>query len=111
MVATPISWGMDLRGYPQQRLIESGEVDPVGIVGAIGKTEGNGGANDFTRALARLSCSRLLAGHLGAVAERIAFVWSGGCEGVLSPHATFFARENGTGRGDRGRPRLAVSSL
>jgi cyanuric acid amidohydrolase len=78
-------------------LIESGAVDPSTIVALIGKTEGNGGANDFTRGFATLSFQLLLAPLLGLtpdeVGSRIAFVWSGGTEGVLSPHATIFTRE------------------
>ncbi|MCB8877625.1 ring-opening amidohydrolase [Acidisoma silvae] len=78
------------------RLIENGAVVPGEIVAVIGKTEGNGGANDFTRGLATLSFSLLLAKYLGLapdeVTRKIAFVWSGGTEGVLSPHATVFTR-------------------
>lgn len=78
-------------------LIASGEIDPASVVAVIGKTEGNGGANDFTRALATLAFARHLAPCLElsveAVMSRIAFVWSGGTEGVLSPHATVFTRE------------------
>lgn len=77
-------------------LIESGEVNPAEIVALIGKTEGNGGANDFTRGFATLSYSLALSRRLGLtpdeVARRVAFVWSGGTEGVLSPHATLFTR-------------------
>lgn len=77
-------------------LIDSGAVDPSTIVAVIGKTEGNGGANDFTRGFATLSFQLLLAPLLkispAEVASRIAFVWSGGTEGVLSPHATIFTR-------------------
>src|SRR5438105_14032545 len=84
-----------------RRLIDSGKVEPRRIIASIGKTEGNGGANDFTRALATLSFSRLLAQYTGdtpeEVASRIAFVWSGGWEGVLSHHATFFTRGVGSG--------------
>lgn len=80
-----------------QRLIEEKSVDPATIVASIGKTEGNGGANDFTRALATLSAATLLGNYLGEspeqVTKRVAFVWSGGCEGVLSPHTTVFTRE------------------
>jgi len=36
------------------KLIESGTVDAQEIVALIGKTEGNGGANDFTRGFATL---------------------------------------------------------
>src|SRR5271157_810428 len=79
-----------------ERLIDKGEVNPAEIVALIGKTEGNGGANDFTRGFATLSYSLALAPRLGVspdeVAKRIAFVWSGGTEGVLSPHATLFTR-------------------
>jgi len=77
-------------------LIDSGAVDPETIVALIGKTEGNGGANDFTRGYATLSFQLLLAPLLGLtpdeVGSRVAFVWSGGTEGVLSPHATIFTR-------------------
>jgi cyanuric acid amidohydrolase len=79
-----------------QSLICTGAVDPATIVAVIGKTEGNGGANDFTRGFATLSFQLLLAPLLGLTPEevgtRIAFVWSGGTEGVLSPHATIFTR-------------------
>ncbi len=78
------------------RLIRSGEVDPAEIVALIGKTEGNGGANDFTRGFATVAFQTLLAARLGLppqeVASRVAFVWSGGTEGVLSPHTTVFTR-------------------
>jgi cyanuric acid amidohydrolase len=79
-----------------ERLIDQGEVNPAEIVALIGKTEGNGGANDFTRGFATLSYSMALAKRLGVspeeVVKRVAFVWSGGTEGVLSPHATLFMR-------------------
>jgi cyanuric acid amidohydrolase len=92
-------------------LIENGTVDPHEIVALIGKTEGNGGANDFTRGFATVSFATLLAKHLAStpeeVAKRIAFVWSGGTEGVLSPHATIFTRRTGTPPSGAG-PRLAI---
>lgn len=81
-----------------QRMIETDEIKADEIVALIGKTEGNGGANDFTRAFATQSFSLLLSAYLGispdAVTQRIAFVWSGGTEGVLSPHATVFTRSS-----------------
>lgn len=92
-------------------LIADGTVDPAAIVALIGKTEGNGGANDFTRGYATLSYQLLLAPLLGLtpdeVGHRIAFVWSGGTEGVLSPHATVFTREPG-GSPVPGDKRLAL---
>src|SRR5947208_17118683 len=88
------------------KLIDSGQVDPASIVALIGKTEGNGGANDFTRGYATLSYQLLLAKCLNLAVEeighRIAFVWSGGTEGVLSPHASVFTRDHSdAGGGDR----------
>ena len=77
-------------------LIDSGKVAPSEIVAVLGKTEGNGGVNDFTREYAVAALREALAPHVGltprAVEERIAFVMSGGTEGVLSPHITVFAR-------------------
>ncbi len=93
------------------RLITTGVVDPATITALIGKTEGNGGANDFTRGFATLSFQLLLARHLGATPEeigrKVAFVWSGGTEGVLSPHATVFTSLSGNALVD-GRGRLAL---
>jgi len=93
-----------------EMLIASGTVDPGEIVAVIGKTEGNGGANDFTRGFATLSFSLLLAGRLGIAPEevtrRVAFVWSGGTEGVLSPHGTVFTRSGAAA--PAGEPRLAI---
>jgi cyanuric acid amidohydrolase len=92
-----------------ERLIDKDEIEPSEIVALIEKTEGNGGANDFTRALATLSFSLALAKRLSIsaaeVAKRVAFVWSGGTEGVLSPHATIFTRRDSKGSGGR---RLAM---
>ena len=95
-----------------ERLIDSGEVNPAEIVALIGKTEGNGGANDFTRGFATLSYSLALAKRLGVspeeVLKRVAFVWSGGTEGVLSPHATLFTRE-ASGKADGKRLAFGVA--
>ncbi len=81
-----------------ERLIAAGEIAAGDIVALIGKTEGNGGANDFTRGYATLAFKLMLSRHLGVTLEevgrRVAFVWSGGTEGVLSPHATVFTRAN-----------------
>ena len=77
-------------------LIAAGTVDPATILAVLGKTEGNGGVNDFTREYALASLCEALSPHLNlvprAVEDRIAFVMSGGTEGVLSPHVTVFTR-------------------
>ena len=100
-----------LKEQGEEKLIESGQVDPASIVALIGKTEGNGGANDFTRGYATLSYQLLLAHHLRKTPEeigkRVAFVWSGGTEGVLSPHATVFTRASSVGQSD-GTARLTM---
>ncbi|UGY06381.1 ring-opening amidohydrolase [Bradyrhizobium quebecense] len=78
-------------------LIEQGRIDPKSIVAILGKTEGNGGVNDFTREFAVSALRTTLAPYLDLpphrVEQRIAFVMSGGTEGVLSPHITVFTRD------------------
>src|SRR6478752_3954923 len=75
-------------------MIDRGEIDPNAIIAVLGKTEGNGGVNDFTREYAVAALCAALAPHLrqtpDEVEHRIAFVMSGGTEGVLSPHITVF---------------------
>jgi cyanuric acid amidohydrolase len=77
-------------------LIEAGKIEPASILAILGKTEGNGGVNDFTREYAVAALSAALAPYVGLpphqVEQKIAFVMSGGTEGVLSPHITVFAR-------------------
>jgi barbiturase len=75
-------------------LIEAGVLEADRVVAVIGKTEGNGGVNDYTRILADRAFRDVLVaqGSRGADAvARVPFVWSGGTDGVLSPHATIFA--------------------
>ena len=77
-------------------LIEFGKIDPKSILAILGKTEGNGGVNDFTREYAVSALASALAPYVDLpphrVEQRIAFVMSGGTEGVLSPHITVFTR-------------------
>lgn len=83
-------------------LIKSGEIEPRSILAILGKTEGNGGVNDFTREYAVSALCVALAPYVDLppdrVEERIAFVMSGGTEGVLSPHLTVFTRADVVGR-------------
>ena len=76
------------------------------VIGVIGKTEGNGGVNDFTRILADQAFRRVLLKH-GKRDEKtvnqIPMVWSGGCDGVITPHATVFARNSKTGPASKAR--------
>jgi len=77
-------------------LIGKGMLKPASILAVLGKTEGNGGVNDFTREYAVAALCNALSPHLKLspreVEAKIAFVMSGGTEGVLSPHMTVFAR-------------------
>lgn len=94
----PCSGPGDLRGV--RALIDGGQLKPSEIVAVMGKTEGNGCVNDFTREYASSAWCQLLAPALectpAAVHERVALVMSGGTEGVLSPHFTVFARRQVT---------------
>ncbi len=88
------------------RLIDEGSIAPREIVAILGKTEGNGCVNDFTRGYATMALSAALAKHLGIAAEevpsRVAIVMSGGTEGGLSPHFLVFGvREYRHSRGQR----------
>src|SRR6266403_532044 len=81
------------------------------VVAAIGKTEGNGGVNDFTRILADQAFRRVLQKHGKRSESEIAtipMVWSGGCDGVLTPHATVFARNGKIGPASKSR--LAIGT-
>jgi cyanuric acid amidohydrolase len=76
-------------------LITSGVVRAADIRAILGKTEGNGCVNDFTRAYALSALQHALSGPLGCapgeVGRRVAMVMSGGTEGGLSPHLLVFA--------------------
>lgn len=93
---------IDLHKIPQaspddvsglEALIQQGCLDPVQIIAVLGKTEGNGCVNDFTRGFATQSLKAYLATHIGAAAaKQIVYIMSGGTEGVLSPHLNVFTR-------------------
>ncbi len=78
-----------------RKLIKDNDLDPNDIVAVLGKTEGNGCVNDFTRGYATQSFSRYISDLLGKdeleIKKQIAFVMSGGTEGVMSPHFTVFS--------------------
>ncbi|MDX2342225.1 MAG: ring-opening amidohydrolase [Acidimicrobiia bacterium] len=92
------------------KLIEDGIFEADGVVAVIGKTEGNGGVNDFTRILADQAFRKVLMdkGTRSAdVVKEIPMVWSGGTDGILTPHATIFAKVADVGPVSD-EPRLAV---
>lgn len=95
-----------------EALIASGRVAAQDIVAVMGKTEGNGCVNDYTREFATRMLAACLGRHLQLEADeverRVAFVMSGGTEGVLSPHQTVFARRPAQGRAPEGSKRLTL---
>ncbi|MAM00114.1 ring-opening amidohydrolase [Hydrocarboniclastica marina] len=76
------------------KAIQEGNINAAHVIAVLGKTEGNGCVNDFTRAFSTQTLTRLFADELGCstaeVTERIAFVMSGGTEGGLCPHWLVF---------------------
>jgi barbiturase len=98
-----------------QAILDSGEVAADDVIAVIGKTEGNGGVNDYTRILADQAFRGVL-GRAGSRSpkeiEAIPMVWSGGCDGVISPHATVFSRTRARPPGSSAAPsgRLAVGT-
>ncbi|MEA2738673.1 MAG: cyanuric acid amidohydrolase [Acetobacteraceae bacterium] len=94
-------------------LIASGAIRAGDIRAILGKTEGNGCVNDFTRAYAVAALENALAGPLECtpkeVGERIAMVMSGGTEGGLSPHLLVFAATEAPA-GTTPTPSLAIGT-
>ncbi|WP_274650570.1 ring-opening amidohydrolase [Paenibacillus humicola] len=76
--------------------VEDGTLLPGEVIAVIGKTEGNGCVNDFTRGYAVRCLSDFFA-PLAEEASRISYVMSGGTEGVLSPHLTIVSRSGRPG--------------
>lgn len=77
-----------------RQLIDERVIEPDRVVAIIGKTEGNGGVNDYTRLLADRAFREVLVAEGSRTADAVSqvpVVWSGGTDGVLSPHACVFA--------------------
>jgi cyanuric acid amidohydrolase len=91
----PMSGPEDVSGL--RDLIDKGDINPSEIVAVLGKTEGNGCVNDFTRGYAtqsfKLYLSKVLNKSMEEIGQTIAFIMSGGTEGILSPHATVFTKK------------------
>ncbi len=82
-----------------RRLLDAGAFQAQHTAAILGKTEGNGGVNDYTRALAT-HCFQLLIAEksdltMNDIARKVPIIWSGGTEGLMSPHATIFVKEPG----------------
>ncbi len=108
----PMSGPDDVSGIVS--LITDGRLDPAQIIAILGKTEGNGCVNDFTRGYATQSLRAMLATHLSAAdIEQLPLVMSGGTEGGLSPHWIVLSRIEGAGSVEAGTepPALAMAGL
>ena len=92
------------------KLIDEGVMEADRVIAVIGKTEGNGGVNDYTRIIADRAFREVLVAK-GAPEEQVKqvpIVWSGGTDGVISPHATIFATVPAERAEQTDEPRLTV---
>jgi cyanuric acid amidohydrolase len=92
-------------------LVDKGVVDADRVVAVIGKTEGNGGVNDYTRIIADRAFREVLVAkgtRSAAEVRQVPIVWSGGTDGVISPHATIFSTVPAGEAEQTDEPRLTV---
>jgi cyanuric acid amidohydrolase len=117
-----MTWDCDVFKFPMagpddmsglEARLEKG-LNAADIVGVIAKTEGNGRVNDFSRPLAHRCFRDLIAQRTRRTPEQaeesVAFVMSGGCEGIISPHATVFTRRRSDAAPVAGRKRFTVAT-
>lgn len=93
------------------KLIDDGIMEADRVVAVIGKTEGNGGVNDYTRIIADRAFREVIHSKGTRSMEdvkQIPIVWSGGTDGIISPHATIFATVPADKAEKSDEPRLAV---
>src|SRR6187551_981681 len=92
------------------KLIDDGVMSAERVIAIIGKTKGNGGVNDYTRIIADRAFREVLVekGADPAKVKQVPIVWSGGTDGVLSPHATIFATVPADRAEQTDEPRLTV---
>jgi cyanuric acid amidohydrolase len=95
------------------RLFDEENLDPASVAAVLGKTEGNGCVNDFSRPYAVTALQTMFAERLGCppaeVGKRIAFIMSGGTEGGISPHFIVFSVSKSAKPAD-GSPSLAIGT-
>jgi barbiturase len=94
-----------------EELIDKGVFRADDVLAIVGKTEGNGGVNDYTRILADRAFREVLVAKGTRTWDEVMHVplaWSGGTDGVLSPHATIFARLPADSVSATEEPRVSV---
>ena len=76
--------------------VTGGRIQAADIQAIIAKTEGNGRVNDYSRPYALHSFEDYMMETLGLTRGEVqgmcAMVMSGGCEGIMSPHAVAFSK-------------------
>ena len=105
----PLKHVSDASGLAE--LIDAGVLEADRVIAVIGKTEGNGGVNDYTRIIADRAFREVLVGRGSRTPEEVArvpIVWSGGTDGIISPHATVFATLPAGAAEQTDEPRLTV---
>ena len=105
----PIQHVSDASGLAE--LIDAGVIEADRVVAVIGKTEGNGGVNDYTRIIADRAFREVLVDKGSRSADevkQVPIVWSGGTDGIISPHATVFATLPADSAVQTDEPRLTV---
>src|ERR687896_1814994 len=93
------------------KLIDDGVFEADRVIAVIGKTEGNGGVNDYTRIIADRAFREVLVAkgwRSDDEVKQVPIVWSGGTDGVISPHATVFATLPADAVQKTDEPRLTV---
>jgi barbiturase len=93
------------------KLIDDGVMEADRVIAVIGKTEGNGGVNDYTRIIADRAFREVLVAkgtRSDEEVHQVPIVWSGGTDGVISPHATVFATVPADQAEQTDEPRLTV---
>ncbi|HUZ87305.1 MAG TPA: ring-opening amidohydrolase [Candidatus Baltobacterales bacterium] len=95
MFVCPVASSSDTTGL--QKLADDGKIAPDNLVALVGKTEGTGAHDDWGRAWADVALREWTARFAGIpvaeVANRVVFVLSGGCPGVITPHIVAVARQ------------------
>ena len=95
MFVCPMASPSDTTGL--QKLADDGKIAPDNLVALVGKTEGTGAHDDWGRAWADVALREWTARFAGIpvaeVANRVVFVLSGGCPGVITPHIVAVTRQ------------------
>ena len=95
MFVIPMATPSDTTGL--QKLADAGKIKPDTLVALVGKTEGTGQHDDWGRVWADVALrewtGKFLGIPTGDVAQRVIFVLSGGCPGVITPHIAAVTRE------------------